>query len=33
MGERRGTYKVWWGKLREGGRFEDPRVDGRIILK
>jgi hypothetical protein len=23
----------WWGTLREGGRMEDPGIDGRIILK
>jgi hypothetical protein len=23
----------WWGNLREGYRFEDPGIDGRIILK
>jgi hypothetical protein len=24
---------LYWGNLREGGHFEDPGVDGRIILK
>jgi hypothetical protein len=23
----------WWGNLREGDLFEDPDLDGRIILK
>ena len=23
----------WWGKLRKRDRFEDPGVDGRIILR
>jgi len=23
----------WWGKLREGDHFEDPGVDGSIILR
>jgi hypothetical protein len=25
--------RFWWGNLREGGHFEDPGVDWRIILK
>jgi hypothetical protein len=31
-GERRGVYRVLEGKLRERDYFEDPGVDGRIIL-
>jgi hypothetical protein len=23
----------WWGNLRERDHFEDPRVDGRVILR
>jgi hypothetical protein len=23
----------WWGNLREGDQWEDPDVDGRIILR
>jgi len=34
MGERRGVYRfVVGGKLWEKDHFEDPGVDGRIILK
>ena len=33
MGESRGAYRVWWGNLREKDHFEDPGVDGRIILR
>jgi len=25
--------RFWWGYLRPGDYLEDPRVDGRIILK
>jgi len=32
-GERRGTYKFWWGTLREREHLEDPGIDGRIILR
>jgi hypothetical protein len=31
--EKRGTYRFWWGNLRERDRLEDPRVDGRLILR
>jgi hypothetical protein len=33
MGEWRDAYRAWWGKLRERDFFEDPGVDGRIILR
>jgi hypothetical protein len=33
MGERRGTYRVWWENLRERDDLEDLGIDGRIILK
>jgi hypothetical protein len=33
MEERRGTYRVWWGKLREKDHFEGPGIDGRIMLR
>jgi hypothetical protein len=33
MGERRGAYRALVGNLREEDHFEDPGVDGRIILK
>jgi hypothetical protein len=23
---------IWWGNLREGDHWEDPDIDGRIIL-
>jgi hypothetical protein len=32
MGERRGAYGVLVGKPRERDHFEDPDLDGRIIL-
>jgi hypothetical protein len=32
-GERRGTYRVFMGNLREGDHLEDPGVVRRIILK
>ena len=31
-GEKRGVYRVLVGNLRERDHFEDPGVDGRIIL-
>ena len=34
MGDRRGVYRVLvGGNLREGDHWEDPGVDGRIILR
>jgi hypothetical protein len=33
MGEKRGVYRIWWGKLRERDNLEDPGTDGRIILR
>jgi hypothetical protein len=30
--EERGVYRVWWGNLRKIDHWEDPGVDGRIIL-
>jgi hypothetical protein len=32
-GEGIGCTGFWWGNLREGGHWEGPSVDGRIILK
>jgi hypothetical protein len=31
--KRRGTFRVWWGKLKERNHLEDIRVDERILLK
>jgi len=33
VGERRGTCRVWWEKLKERDDLEDLGIDGRIILK
>jgi hypothetical protein len=33
MGERRGTYRALVGKPEGRRPLEDPRIDGRIILK
>ena len=33
VGERRGAYRVFVGKLRERDHLEDLGVDGRIILR
>jgi hypothetical protein len=33
MGERRGVYRVLVGSLWDRDHFEDPGVDGRIILR
>jgi hypothetical protein len=32
MGEKSGTYRIWWGDLTEGAHLGDPVVDG-ILLK
>ena len=32
-GEKRISYKLWWGNLKKGNHMEHPGVDGRIILK
>jgi hypothetical protein len=32
-GEKEVYTGFWWGYLREGEHFEDPGIDGRIILK
>jgi hypothetical protein len=31
--ERRGSFGIWWGSLSKGGHFEDPGLDGNIILE
>jgi hypothetical protein len=33
MRESRGVYRIWWGNLTERDHFEDPGVDGTIILR
>ena len=33
MGERKFSYRVWRGNLKERSRFEDLDADGMIILK
>ena len=32
-GRREVNIRFWWGNLRERDHFEDPSVDGRIILR
>jgi hypothetical protein len=32
-GRREGCTGCWWGNLRERGRWGDPAIDGRIILR
>ena len=32
LGESKGAYRFWCGKLSERGHLEEPGVDGRIIL-
>jgi len=33
MGERRSTYRIFVGNIKEKDHFEAPGVDGRIILR
>jgi len=33
MGAKRGEYRFWWENLEERDHFEDPGMDGRIILR
>jgi hypothetical protein len=33
MGESTGVYTVLWGNLKDKDNYEDPGVDGRIILR
>jgi hypothetical protein len=33
MGREEVYTEFWWGNLREGDNFEDPGVDGRVILR
>jgi hypothetical protein len=33
MGRREACTEFWWGNLRERDHWEDPGVDGRIILR
>jgi hypothetical protein len=33
VGEKRESYRFWWGNLRDRDHLEDIDVDGMIILK
>ena len=33
MGDRKDTYRIWWGELMERDHLADPGVDERIILR
>jgi hypothetical protein len=33
MGRREACIEFWWGNTRERDHWEDPSVDGRIILR
>jgi hypothetical protein len=33
MGEGNGSYRVWFGNLRERDRFEDPDIHERVIIR
>jgi hypothetical protein len=33
MGRGEACTEFWWGNLRESGHWEEPAIDGRIILR
>jgi hypothetical protein len=32
MGENRNMCRVWWGDVKENSQFEDPGIDGSVLL-